>query len=301
MSDLQSRFEKDDPIEWSGSVAVGWSSNLLAVSQKWLVLFKSSKSMEKPLVWIPRDMVKEIEFPMSKFDLAGQLRIKSTSGETLNFGTLTDSQARQVLPLLSPNYLDAFLRQEKLRGRQVGSLLGKGFLGGELSVFEHKIYSPTKNLDLDENTIAEVVLEGQKVVSARPTLTRMAALSFLPGTALIPGLAFQKKTVNDERQLIIVIANSAGSISMDLDIGQLAQSKGVANQINAIAEQKHRSLLADNSAPVTTTETQAGIGLGQTSTPSVADELLKLKVLLESGLITNDEFMSLKKQQLDRN
>ena len=301
MSELQSRFEKDDPIIWSGDISVGWSTNLLVLSEKWLVLFKNSKTLEKPLVWIPRNMIQEISFSHQQFDLTGELQVKSSTNEILKFGTLSDMQARQVIPRLSATYLERFFKEEESRGRLVGNLSGKGFLGGQLHVFENRIFSPSRNLELDENTVAEVVLEGEKIVSARPTLTRMAALSFLPGTALIPGLALQKKTVKDERQLIVVIANASGSITMNLDMSQLANAKAIASQINAIAEQKHRANSgASLVAPESSAETSQVTPASTTLTSSVADELIKLKGLLDSGHISDEEFAIMKKQLIER-
>ena len=50
---------------------------------------------------------------------------------------------------------------------------------------------------VDEFVEAQVYQDGEIQITQRPTLTRMAAGAILPGSALIPGLAFQKKKKND--------------------------------------------------------------------------------------------------------
>jgi hypothetical protein len=50
---------------------------------------------------------------------------------------------------------------------------------------------------IDEHVRASVEMAGNVTVTTHPTLARMAAGSLLPGSALIPGLAFQKQEVHD--------------------------------------------------------------------------------------------------------
>ena len=58
---------------------------------------------------------------------------------------------------------------------------------------------------LDGNVRASVETAGQLMQSSRPTLTRMAVGAVLPGSALIPGFALQKKEITDSRELFFVL------------------------------------------------------------------------------------------------
>src|SRR2546426_438490 len=64
---------------------------------------------------------------------------------------------------------------------------------------------------------ARVETSGNVFITQRPTLTRMALGAALPGTALIPGLAFQKKKKHDHRQLYLIVEHPEWSIVESLD------------------------------------------------------------------------------------
>lgn len=283
---LKQRLEPGDDLVWHGAISLGGKSRHFVISSKWIVLFKSINQLEKPVLWLPREMVQQVSFTPYRDTAAGQLQIRSTGGDWLDFGYFSDFQSLGMLNSLDKNEAANYLAKIEAKGNLIGRLRGKSFVGGEMVIYENQIFGPVSAMDLDENTVAEVMLEGQKVVTARPTLTRMAALSFLPGTALIPGLALQKKTVKDDRQLIIVVANAKSNISFELAVDQLAPAKAMANQINAIAESKHRA-------------NQSGLRevvAIQPAAPeaSIVQQIKDLKQLLEDGAISPAEFETLK-------
>lgn len=236
-------------------------------------------------------MIEKVRFSTLRDTTAGNLIITTNTSQMMDFGQFSEYQSVPLLKVLDENEAANLVKNIEARGKTIGRLRGKGFFGDEITVYENKIFSNTKEMNLDANTVAEVILEGQKVITARPTLTRMAALSFLPGTALIPGLALQKKSVKDERQLIIVIANAESNISFELAIDQLAPAKAMANQINAIAESKHREATPVPQKPPPLVEPAASSG-------SIVQELKELKQLLDSGVITQQEFESLKQKMI---
>jgi Short C-terminal domain len=286
---LKKRFESDDTLIWHDTTNLQGKSRYLAISQKWVVLFKSINHLEQPLLWLPRDMIAKVHFSTYRDTMAGSLFLTATTGQVMDFGEYSEFKSHGLLRVLDAEAAENLAQKIEARGKNVGKLRGKGFFGEEITIYENRIYSNTRVMDLDENTVAEVILEGQKVVSARPTLTRMAALAFLPGTALIPGLAFQKKTTKDERQLIIVIANANANISFELEVNQLAQAKAIATQINSIAEQKHRALQQ---------QTTPAIQPVPIINDSLVSQLKALKELLDSGAITQEEFVTLKNKMI---
>lgn len=87
---------------------------------------------------------------------------------------------------------------------------GQTFLGsaGPIEIWTDRVLVHAESLrvwPLDHECRASVETAGQLTSSSRPTLTRMAAGAILPGSALIPGLVFQKKEVQDTRELYFII------------------------------------------------------------------------------------------------
>jgi hypothetical protein len=135
---------------------------------------------------------------------------------------------------------------------------------------------------LDGDAQAEIMTEGELRTTKRPTLTRMAIGSVLPGTALIPGLAFQKKETVDDRRLFFTIElrDWAKIIELDpqkVDIGEVRQ---VAMAINAAARQ-----IADQ---------EAKANAARVDSDSALDRLKKLGELRDAGVITEEEFAAKK-------
>jgi len=131
---------------------------------------------------------------------------------------------------------------------------------------------------MSPGTHAEVMTEGQLSTTSRPTLTRMALGSVLPGSALIPGLVFQKTQVHDSRRLFFTIEQEdwAKIIELDPNLTDPGAMRQVALEANLAAKRLQKEPNDPESEP-----------------PWQGDErqrLEKLTKLFESGLISTSEY-----------
>jgi hypothetical protein len=134
-------------------------------------------------------------------------------------------------------------------------------------------------------TRAEVLTEGQIRTSSRPTLTRMALGSVLPGTALIPGLAFQKRSTHDDRQLFFIVEQSDWNHISALDprSADISEMRQVAMSLNAVARRLRTA--AEGPTPDARDRTM--------------EQLERLGKLRESGVLSKAEFEEKKAKLLD--
>jgi hypothetical protein len=158
--------------------------------------------------------------------------------------------------------------------------------GSTVEVWSKRIRCLNQEYLLDEFVEAQVYLDGEIQVTQRPTLTRMAFGSVLPGSALIPGLAFQKKKKNDLRETVFTVSESNWSLSVEISPNQVTNARSVATQINVAAKKasKFPSHLTPDPIPQ--------------SSGSTVDQLTKLEALRASGAISEEEFLLLKSQIL---
>lgn len=147
----------------------------------------------------------------------------------------------------------------------------------DLFVFK-KVVLQAHNLHLiDADVSAEVTSNGGVQVTHRPTMTRMAAGAILPGTALIPGLAFQKKKSIDSRSTYFVCAHPEWMLDVNVDPDASGEALKAAKYINKQAE----ALAAMRPTP---TGNQAA------NSASPADQIREMKALLDEGVITQEDF-----------
>ena len=167
----------------------------------------------------------------------------------------------------------ASARQQSLFG-------GSGANSGPINIWSDRVICGETVVPIDRFTSASLFVDGVDQITQRPTLTRMALLAPLPGLALIPGLALQKKTREDRRRVQFSIQSADWQFSAQISPAAIPVANGIAERVNAISaklENEHRAF-----EPVTV--------------DSIADELLKLGALLDSGRITEEEFMELKRR-----
>jgi hypothetical protein len=161
--------------------------------------------------------------------------------------------------------------------------------GKSATVYNDRVFHGDTVYVIDESTGAQVTLDGQIQITQRPTLTRMAILSPLPGTALIPGLALQKKRQNDSRTAFFIMASSKWSFTIPIDPNNVNKPREIAERINSIAGAMERKEESSPFPPVT-----------QVAQTSRVSELSELKQLLDSGIITEAEAEKLKQEILNR-
>ena len=158
---------------------------------------------------------------------------------------------------------------------------------------------------IDEFTSAQVYLDGIKQITQRPTLTRMALLSPLPGSALVPGLALQKKETNDLRTAEFQITGRGWNVTVPIHPDNLSGPRSIAEQINMITLERRTNTGEAN--PGSNTNTRA-VGQSPVHDQSgtvvkpinILDELTKLQALVDSGMITTEEAQSLKANLMSR-
>lgn len=162
------------------------------------------------------------------------------------------------------------------RNRQRVASGGGG--SSSLHVFRHALRHGHDIHILDAYVSAEVTTSGGVQVSHRPTLTRMAVGSILPGTALIPGLAFQKKTLQDSRTVLLTCVHPEWFFDVNVDPDHAASAILAANFINSRSEALSRGT---GSSPAEPNDSTNG---------SSASQIREMKALLDEGIITQDDF-----------
>ena len=161
-----------------------------------------------------------------------------------------------------------------------------------LEVRSDRIVGPRSAHAIDATTTAQVYLDGQSLVTQRPTLTRMVLLSPLPGSAIIPGMALQKKEKVDLRQAEFQVGGLGWSIRMVVHPDRLSGPRQLAEQINRHAkdmETKQATVVAMPPAPMAVVESNAD---------NVLSRLERLQLLVSTGALTQDEADVLKRDIL---
>ena len=158
--------------------------------------------------------------------------------------------------------------------------------GSTIEVWSKRIRCLNQEYLLDEFVEAQVYLDGEVQITQRPTLTRMAFGSVLPGSALIPGLAFQKKKKNDLRETVFTVAGADWNLSVEISPNQVSNARTVATQINLAAKKMSKSF------------THSIIEPSVQPSASTVDQLTKLEALRTCGTISEEEFLLLKSQIL---
>lgn len=137
---------------------------------------------------------------------------------------------------------------------------------------------------LDERVDIEVSVQGQVDIHRRPTLTRMALLSPLPGTALIPGLALQKKEINDNRMGCITFVHPDWWLTFAFELDDMLEARSLVMRLQECL---------DSAAA----QTDPGVGWSsepQSPNHSLLTELERIAALREQGLLTEEEAVTLK-------
>jgi hypothetical protein len=179
--------------------------------------------------------------------------------------------------------------EEEIRARVVAGRLRKdvellGKVGANLLLMNDRVLQGGTVRVLDDRVSASVEVGGQVLQSTRPTMTRMAVGSVLPGSALLVGLATPKTKTTDLRTASFILVHPEWRIVEPIDPDGAKAVSGLAAQINAIAAQRR--------AASATTPTAAS------PVTSVADELGKLAALREAGVLTDAEFATAKARLL---
>jgi hypothetical protein len=182
--------------------------------------------------------------------------------------------AEFIAQIVAENGLELVNRKQKLLATRPAETLSA------ISIWSDRIVAGDQVVPIDEFTSASVFVDGLDQITQRPTLTRMALLSPLPGSALIAGLALQKKNRNDLRDVLFTVSSADWQFSCGISPSAIQFAKSAAERVNAIAARLER-------------DTTRGSKKAD-SQNSLADEISKLNSLLKQGVLTQDEFDGLK-------
>ncbi|WP_277959294.1 hypothetical protein [Frigoribacterium faeni] len=158
-----------------------------------------------------------------------------------------------------------------------------------LIVRSDRVVTPNGGYPIDAYTSAQVYLDGQELITQRPTLTRMALLSPLPGSAIIPGMALQKKEKHDTRQGEFQVGGRGWAVRVMVHPDKLSVPRQMAEQINRHASAAADALPSAQLAEPALKEVSASTGT------DVLSQLERLHSLIASGAITQDEATALKR------
>lgn len=162
--------------------------------------------------------------------------------------------------------------------------------GSSITVFSDRLFHENRVYVIDEFTNAQVYLDGVEQITQRPTLTRMALLSPLPGTALIPGLALQKKKKNDMRHADFLVGGREWSITTPVNPDSLHEPRRIAQMINSNADYLARSFERSLESAEASPE----------QPPDVIGQLERLHNLRTQGVLTEAEFEQMKSTILNQ-
>jgi Short C-terminal domain len=183
-----------------------------------------------------------------------------------------------------------FLNERLRQMVAAGAIRRSEFLGfaGDVHMWQDRIVMYDQGFEvqrMDGKVHASVETAGELIRSQRPTLTRMMVGSVLPGSALIPGLAFQKQTVQDTRALFFVLEHPKWGRMIQLSPEYEAALRQVAHAVNQTALRLGHQ-----------TAEEADAGNRRDSTLSALKQLGELH---DAGVLTDAEFETKKAKLLE--
>jgi hypothetical protein len=174
--------------------------------------------------------------------------------------------------------LQAQLSAKVERAMQTRRIRRSELLGfaGDTYIWKDRIVASDGVRLMDEHVQASMETAGQIRTSKRPTLTRMAIGSVLPGTALIPGLAMQKTTSHDDRELYFVLEHPEWAKAIRIDPKYTDGIRQLVLTVNQAANEiGFRNRPAAEASP---------------AAPDPLDRLKKLGELRDAGVLSETEF-----------
>ena len=161
----------------------------------------------------------------------------SKHSEAVHISTALSERSGFKVSAINQEFIGSMKAESLLNRMNSDSKERIGGSGGhEVKVYKTFISQNGQNYFFDEFVSAELIVHGQIQVTHRPTLTRMALTSALPGPALAWGLALAKPKKHDSRQVIFTCTHPEWSISLNVDPDQVANAKSLTMRINSICE-----------------------------------------------------------------
>lgn len=169
----------------------------------------------------------------------------------------------------------------------VGIVVSANF-SPKLTVFDDRVHRGAEARPIDAFTQAQVFLDGQVQVTSRPSMTAGLIGSVLPGTALLPALAFGKKEKTDTRQAEFHVGSREWTFSMNIPVQSVGSARSIAQRINAIAdgmERDARSSQVSSSPPATPSPSDDA---------DLTSQIERIVALERSGAITAEQATAMK-------
>ena len=289
ISQLKRFFPESEEILYAcGSENIG-TKKYLAVSQNLIKVFNGTGRFARPTQEFKKSELEFAFFSAGGEKQWGSIVFKTKNGQRKTFDFIAEADALEVLKIIDITAAEEMTANKELRGKLLAEVAGFGLTGGGVKVFEGEVHVNGSVRPIDITTVAEVVSNGQVLITTRPTLTRMALLAPLPGSALIPGLALAKKQSHDNRVTEIVVEGQNWHATARVDPADVGKATAVANRINAIANASPNTPMP-GLQPSQIVESQ----VNPNNQKSLSDELSSLNDLFQSGVLSEEEFNSAK-------
>lgn len=181
-------------------------------------------------------------------------------------------------------------------------------IGRSTIIYSDRIFHGDECYVFDGDVAASVEIDGTILESSRPTLTRMAIGSVLPGSALIVGFAMPKKTREDKRSASFNIVHPRWRIHERLDPERAPDTRGIAAQINAMAAAKARHAAVEPpAAPLTSNPSAEQAGTATPAAPAaptsrIDEQLAQLErvaAMEAAGQLSAEEAIKLRAKIID--
>jgi len=187
-----------------------------------------------------------------------------------------------------------------------------GRIGRYTTIMSDRILVKDDIYILDADVAASVEVDGHVLQTTRPTMTRMALGSVLPGSALLVGLAMPQTKTTDTRRAYFRIVHPKWQIAERLDPDKAHEVRGLAAQINAISYSLARGTAAPAAPtpvePVAATSLPPAAPSPSPSSHAVAGgnalerrlaQLERIARLESDGALTPEEASTLRRQALE--
>jgi len=181
-------------------------------------------------------------------------------------------------------------------------------IGRSTVIYSDRIFHGDECYVFDGDVAASVEIDGTILESSRPTLTRMAIGSALPGSALIVGFAIPKKTREDKRSASFNIVHPRWRIHEKLYPDRAPDTRGIAAQINAMAGAKaRRAAVEPPAAPPTSNPSAEQAAPAAPAAPAAAtsgiDEQLaqleRVAAMAAAGQLSAEDAATMRAKILD--
>lgn len=182
--------------------------------------------LEERQIRLARTMVRNVGSRRNRKDLQAEIDRRVQAG-TLRGG------ARKLGTIYAETGFTRWTRTSMLAPARHGET--------EIEVWTDRLLTKTAAYPITAQTSAQVYVDGQELITSRPTLTRMALLAPLPGPALVPALALQKKEIKDHRTAEVQIRDVNWALKAALNPDLLSEPRQLAEQVNARASQLARA------------------------------------------------------------